>query len=234
VTPAARVVLGVVLVAASGPVGFLAYRVLLAGHGSVTPATTSASQDVAPAPVRHPVPERLPDLTLPDGKGTSHSLSEWGGRPLLVNFWATWCEPCRREIPLLKALKAHHADMRLEVVGVAVDFRAAVLPYVQQMDIGYPILIGEEDGLKALDAFGMDAAFPFSVFAASDGRIVALKIGELHPDEGDLILSRVADVDAGRLSLTEARRQITSALRALAVERAKRSDGAAAASPGKS
>jgi len=111
--------------------------------------------------------------------------------------------------------------MGLEVVGVAVDFRDAVLPYVKEMGIDYPILIGEEGGLQAIDALGVDAVFPFTVIADPEGRIVAFKIGELHPDEADLILSHVAELDAGRLDLAEARRQIESGLSELAVQRAK-------------
>jgi thiol-disulfide isomerase/thioredoxin len=171
--------------------------------------------------VRHRAPEQLPDLKLPDAKGAAHSLSQWRGHPLLVNFWATWCAPCRREIPLLKALRHRHSQMGLEIVGVAVDFRDAVVPYVREMDIDYPVLIGEEGGLQAIDALGVDPVFPFTVIADPEGRIVAFKIGELHSDEADLILSRVAQLDAGRLDLAEARRQIESGLSELAVQRAR-------------
>jgi thiol-disulfide isomerase/thioredoxin len=231
-TRAARVALGILLVAASGPAGFLAYRLLAS-----PPPGAAPSAAVPPAPraqPRHPVPERLPDIKLPDGNGTPHSLADWHGHPLIVNFWATWCEPCRREIPLLKSLRHRYADMGLEVVGVAVDFREAVLPYVRQMDIDYPILIGEQDGLKAIDAFGMEAVFPFTAVADPDGRIVALKVGELHPDDADLILARLADVDAGRVSLTDARRRIRNGLAELAVKRAKGSGEAESSIPGKS
>lgn len=191
------------------------------------PAALRAARSTSPAPsqaanlVRHRAPEELPDLKLPDVKGTSRSLSQWRGHPLLVNFWATWCAPCRHEIPLLKTLRHRRSDLGLEVVGVAVDFRDAVVPYVKELQIDYPVLIGEEGGLQAIDALGVDAAFPFTVLADPQGRIVALKIGELHSDEADLMLSRVADLDAGRLDLAEARRQIRDGLSELATQRAK-------------
>jgi len=124
--------------------------------------------------------------------------------------------------------------MNLKIVGIAVDFREAVVPFARQMGIDYPILIGEDEGLKAVDAFGMDAVFPFSVFADPAGHIVALKIGELHAEDADLILSHLAALDAGRVSLAEARRQITNGLGELAVGRAQRSQTAVPASGGKS
>ena len=108
----------------------------------------------------------------------------------MVNFWATWCDPCRREIPLLKSLRHERSGDRLEIVGIAVDFRDAVLHYTREIGIDYPVLIGEKDGLEAIEAFGMDTVFPFTVFADRQGRIVTVKVGELHRDEADFILDR--------------------------------------------
>jgi thiol-disulfide isomerase/thioredoxin len=71
-------------------------------------------------------PEPRISFTLPDLSGTPRSLDEWRGRSLLVNFWATWCAPCRREIPLLKNAQATHGD-NLQVSGVAVDYAEEVL-----------------------------------------------------------------------------------------------------------
>jgi thiol-disulfide isomerase/thioredoxin len=129
------------------------------------------------------IPTDLPNISLADPGGVKHSLSEWKGRPLLINFWATWCAPCRREIPLLKTLRQERAADGLEVVGIAVDFRDAVQHYSREMGIDYPVLVGEQDGLDAIAAFGMDTVFPFSVFTDRKGRIVALKVSELHADE---------------------------------------------------
>jgi thiol-disulfide isomerase/thioredoxin len=163
----------------------------------------------------------LPSVALPDAQGVAHRLSDWAGHPLVVNFWATWCEPCRREIPLLIRLRHERAADGLVVVGIAIDFRAAVVKYAAANAIDYPLLIGEDAGLKIVDAFGMDLVFPFSVFADRDGRVVAVKVGELHRDEADFILDRVDEIDRGTLSLAGAREAITSRLRLLAVERAK-------------
>lgn len=171
--------------------------------------------------VRNPDP--APELKAKDVDGKEISLDAYKGKVVLLNFWATWCGPCRREIPLLQGLRRQGAVAGLEVIGIAVDSRDAVLKYAHDMGIHYPILIGEQDGLKAVDAFGMQAVFPFSVFADRQGRIVALKIGELHADEAHLILTRLGDVEAGRLELSAAREQISAGLKTLAVERANKS-----------
>jgi thiol-disulfide isomerase/thioredoxin len=240
-SPLARVALAVLLIAAAGPAGFLLYRVLHAARtpgqparvatavSAAAPRSASASTSLAPEAARA-LPERLPDISMPDTDGHNRALSEWRGHPLLVNFWATWCEPCRREIPLLERLRRSAGPGSLEIVGIAVDTRAAVLPYARQMHIDYPLLIGEDDGIKAVGAFGMQAVFPFSVFADRDGRIVALKIGELHPEDAQLILARVDDVDKGRLDLAAARQQISTGLQAL--ERARHDQDSSHASGG--
>ena len=184
-------------------------------------APATATADAAPAPTAEPtVPETLPQFELADRDGKMRTLGEWTGQPLLVNYWATWCGPCRREIPLLNQLRKDYAAQKLEVIGIAVDFRDDVLNYVKETALSYPLLIGEEDGLEAVKAMGMQAAFPFSVFADSQQRIVALKVGELHREEAELIMASVAAVDSGALPLEQARSQIQEGLKAIAVKRA--------------
>jgi len=140
---------------------------------------------------------------------------------VMVNFWATWCGPCRREIPLLNELRSDYKSMKLEIIGIAVDFRDDVLQYVKENPISYPLLIGEEDGLAAVQAMGMaEPAFPFTVFADSQQRILMLKTGELHRDDAELILDRLGKVDAGTLALADARQQISEGLKELATRRA--------------
>ncbi len=155
------------------------------------------------------IPERRPEFTLDDVAGVPRSISEWDGRPLMINFWATWCPPCRREIPLLNALRAEYLDRDFEVVGVAVDFRDDVLDYLQRTEVDYPVLIGEEDGMEAARSFGMPGlGFPFTVFTDSQGRIVTLHVGELHREQAEVILGAVEDVEAGRKDLASARQWI--------------------------
>jgi len=182
------------------------------------PAAVTPAEPVTPAAK---VPDELPPIELADRDGKKRKLSEWSGHPLMVNFWATWCAPCRREIPLLNKVREQRAAQKLEIVGVAVDFREDVLKYAKETQaISYPLLIGEDDGLAAVTALGMQPQFPFTVFADSKQRIVALKIGELHPEDIDLILDKVLAVDAGKLDLPAARLQISEGLKEIATKRA--------------
>lgn len=167
------------------------------------------------------VPNDLPDFTLATLEGPPKALSSFKQPVLVVNFWATWCAPCRREIPLLRQIRAERGSKGLEVVGIAVDFREDVQKYVAKIGLDYPLLIGEEDGLAAADKFGVDAVFPFTAFADAQRRIVALKVGELHAEEASFILDRVEKLNAGGLSIEVARQQIGDELTRLAAVRGK-------------
>lgn len=222
----------VLVLFASAVVGFLSYRFLVppatvtlrqaAPPAGTLPAREAADEQPSAPPAASPpkVPERVPELQLPASDGRIHSLTEWKGRPLVVNFWATWCEPCRREIPLLQALRREQSANRLEIVGIAVDSRESVQKYATEHEIDYPLLVGEREGLQAAAAFGMEMVLPFSVFADREGRVVTLKVGELHRDEAELILARIQDLQAGKLSLAAAQAQITAGVRSLRRARA--------------
>jgi thiol-disulfide isomerase/thioredoxin len=215
----AKVALAIALVSAAGAGGFVAYRLSATHSSTLTPVqypgtvrskpSAGESDESAPPSARR-IPEVLPDVTMPDSSGIQHKLSEWKGRPLMVNFWATWCDPCRREIPLLKSLRHERSGESLEVVGIAVDFKDAVLDYTRKIGIDYPVLIGEKDGMAAIDAFGMDTVFPFTVFADKQGRIFTVKVGELGRDEAKIILDGLRDVDSGGVDLKTAQQQIAT------------------------
>ena len=208
--------LGTTTAHAAAPLAVAAARAAPAAAASAAPG--AAEEPKAADPV---IPDTLPQFQLADRDGRKRSLGEWKGHPLMVNYWASWCGPCRREIPLLNQLRSEHKAQKLEIVGIAVDFRDDVLQYVKDNPISYPLLIGEEDGLAAVHAMGVQQeAFPFTVFADSRQRILALKFGELHKDEAELILDHLAQVDAGTLALPAARQQITEGLKDLATKRA--------------
>ena len=230
--PARRALSGVLLalslVAVAAAAGFLLYRLTapppatlkvdLAAPSPRPPVEADALPAQDGAPVRR-IPEDLPPIRLPDLDGQPHSLSDFRGKLLMVNFWATWCEPCRREIPLLQRLRRERAANGVEIVGIALDHRADVAQYVRTHDMRYPVLIGEQGGLEAANALGMDTILPFTVFADRGGHIVTLKIGELHPDEAALVLDRMTDLDQGRLTLAVARQEIASGMTRLSLAR---------------
>jgi thiol-disulfide isomerase/thioredoxin len=224
------ITLALVVVLASAAGGYWAHHLNRRPTAYVAPsapAPTPLPPGAPDAPAARKIPERVPTLTLPDVRGKPHGLAEWSGRPLLVNFWATWCEPCQREIPLLKTIRREYAANGVEIVGIALDSAGAVSKYATDHAMGYPILVGERGGLEAAAAFGMDTVLPFTVFADSRGEIVGLKIGELHQDEADLILGLVRQVDDGKLTLEAARHQVSETLPHLGAARAGSGDAAA-------
>jgi thiol-disulfide isomerase/thioredoxin len=218
-----------VIVIAAGAVGFFAYRakqpapalvedVPIAQLPVAPPAADPAQAD---APQPKSIPDTLPDITLEDRAGKPTKLAKFAGRPLMVNFWATWCAPCRREIPLLNKISIERKAQNAEIVGIAVDFREDVLAFVKKVPLSYPLLIGEEDGLAAAEAFGMGMAFPFSVFVDSQSHILTIKVGELHEDEVNFAFDRLRDIDNGILTPDAAKAAIGDAFREMAAERAR-------------
>jgi thiol-disulfide isomerase/thioredoxin len=203
------VALVVVLAALAGAAGYYVYS------QRVAPAVTRPS---APAPAAATAPAltlaaTIPDFQLADREGQFRSLKDWQGKSLIVNFWATWCAPCRREIPLLQQIARLHGGEGFQVIGIAVDFRDKVIEYADQMEIDYPLLIGEQDALDAAAAFGVDAVgFPFTIFTDARGRVIVLHMGELTAPQAELILDVVADVNAGQLDPAAARARIEASL----------------------
>jgi thiol-disulfide isomerase/thioredoxin len=187
-------------------------------------AANSSAAENGEAAAATAIPETLPDVRVPDLTGASKSLRDFLGHPLIVNFWATWCEPCRREMPLLQQLQQRYQGEGLQVLGVAVDSRSAVQQYLQTRPVNYPVLAGESEATEAMSRFGSQPVLPFSVFADARGRIILLKLGELHPEEADYILSTERSIAAGKETIPQARAAIESKLRELAIARAKASD----------
>ena len=188
--------------------GFGAYR--LASRVGTAPETPAASAATAASyPPATVIPDRRPEITLADRDGKPRALAEWNGRPQVINFWATWCAPCRREIPMLNALAKDGAWPEIALIGIAIDFREDVLRYLETTPIEYTVLIGEQDGLDAARAFGVESlGLPFTAFIDTSGRIVTLHVGELHRPQADVILSIVREVDAGTIDLQAAQARI--------------------------
>ena len=231
-TPRAGLLILVALAAAAA--GFMAFRAINAKSAptvridpapALPPAAateTSAAPVAAPAPAT-PIPERVPDARLPDLAGVARPLRDGSGRPHLYNFWATWCEPCRREIPLLNTLQGAYRADGLQVVGIALDFRDAVQTFLKTTPLHYALRVAEEDGLDVAQKFGVEMALPFSVFADGEDRIVAIKVGELHREDAAAILTRMRQLHQARIGLKEAREAIRDDLHALALARTKQS-----------
>ncbi len=126
------------------------------------------------------------DLALPDLEGNQKRLGDWRDGPMLINFWATWCPPCRKEIPMLKDLQERYRDRGLTVVGVAMEEAEPVRLYAQEMGFNYPVLIGEREAVSLATALGADImALPISVFVDRHGNVVRQHLGEIHLEEAE-------------------------------------------------
>ena len=212
------------LAVASPPAGV---RVPAGEASPPTPSDFEAPFDLAAGTALAPggrtapkIPERLPEFSLGDRTGRPTSVATWQGKSLIINFWATWCAPCRHEIPLLQSIRREWRDRNVEVVGIAVDYRDKVVAYADELKIAYPLLIGEDDALDVAGAFGVASpAFPFTVFTDQRGEVVALYLGELNRSQAELILSVVQNLNQNQMQLPEARRTIADGLRSLRADR---------------
>jgi len=153
----------------------------------------------------------LPEFTLPDLDDQPRSITEWSGRSLVLNFWATWCAPCRREMPLLQSLHDERTDDSLEVIGVALDNLADVTRFVTDIGVTYPILYGEDDATLIAESFGDDfIGLPFTAFIAPGGEILALRAGELHADDLYRLVAEMDAIASGERSVDEARMRLAA------------------------
>ncbi len=124
------------------------------------------------------------EFELPKLDGGIASPARLRGRVVLINFWAPWCEPCVREIPMFKALRAEYGDERLEILGVALDEPDDVRDYVGKAAVDYPIALADMADFALMRAYGNDRdALPFSVLIDAEGRLRARKLGEYHEAE---------------------------------------------------
>ena len=196
-----------VVILGAGFIGYLVYRLSSNdGTGSfedrINAAATAATHTpqaqravqpnlpASPEPRESRQPKRVPDIYLPDLSGKKRSLREWNGRPLMINFWATWCGPCREEIPLLMKLRTEHAKERLEVIGIAMDFHDPVAAYVARAGMPYPVLLADQDA-TAPQALGVGMGLPTTLFIDREGRIVSSHVGELSRGKAKELLAAI-------------------------------------------
>jgi thiol-disulfide isomerase/thioredoxin len=190
---------------AAAALGYVSYRLLM--PPAAEPPAVDLSADADQQTPQRQMAETLPDFTLGNLAGEPQSIKAFGGKPLLINFWATWCGPCLREIPMLKALQSSRAD--IQIVGIAVDRREPVQEFAAKQSFNYPILIGQSEAWEAAAALGVDVyALPFTVFAAADGSLLGVHTGELRAEHLAEFQAVVDDLAAGKVALAEARSRI--------------------------
>ena len=113
-----------------------------------------------------------------DLSGQPRRLVDWRGKALLVNFWATWCAPCREEIPLLDAAQQQFASRGLQVVGIAIDNGANVRQYATAVKMDYPILLADSAAVGLMRGLGnASGGLPFTVLLDRSGRLIERRLG---------------------------------------------------------
>ena len=135
-----------------------------------------AARDAPPSPA--------PEIALATLDGGTARLSAFRGKLVLINFWATWCPPCLKEIPLLVQMQERYGARGLQILGPAMDDPEQVRAMLPRLKIQYPVLIGEAEIPRAMEALGDTlGALPFSVLISPDGYVVDRKHGEFEADE---------------------------------------------------
>jgi thiol-disulfide isomerase/thioredoxin len=147
-----------------------------------------------------PVPAALPAMAVPvdadtaiagvlsttlvDSRGTPKALSQWQGRPLLINFWASWCAPCLEEMPQLDAVAREQPADGLQILGIALDRADNVADFERKHPTHYPLLVADERIRDILPALGNAAqGIPFSVLIDAEGHVRHIRLGVLHASE---------------------------------------------------
>ena len=190
-------IFGIALFALMAGALFYAARIPVQQEAATRPQPQPAAQIEA---MTHPV------FSLPDLEGVNREITEWDGKHKLLNFWATWCAPCRREIPLLKAFQDQHGEDGLQIIGIAVDYPEEVTQYAADAEFNYPILIGQQDAMAVAESSGIEfIGMPFTMFVARDGEYLGAYIGELHQSHLDDVVNILERLDNGDINKKEAR-----------------------------
>jgi thiol-disulfide isomerase/thioredoxin len=128
--------------------------------------------------------EALLAVELPDTAGKLQRLDQWRGRVLVVNFWATWCVPCREEMPQFIKAQAADGAKGLQFVGIAVDSADKVHRFADELGVNYPTLIGGMGAIELSRNLGNDLmALPFTIIVDRKGRVVHTQLGPLKDDK---------------------------------------------------
>ena len=126
----------------------------------------------------------LAGLSLPDPAGKEQALSQWRGKVMVVNFWATWCAPCREEMPEFIKAQSEYGAKGLQFVGIAVDQADKIDQFAKEIGLNYPTLVGGFGAMELSKSLGNSVmALPFTVVVDRQGAIVHTQLGVLKPDK---------------------------------------------------
>jgi len=133
-----------------------------------------------------------PGFELKDLDGRLRNANEWNGEVMVVNFWATWCPPCRKEMPAFIELQEKYGAQGLQFVGIALDDRVKVSDFIDTMGVEYPILVGQNDATSISDAYGNRlGALPYTAVVDREGVIVKTYRGEVSQGSIEKVIKKL-------------------------------------------
>lgn len=140
--------------------------------------------DVATLAAKDPVADAFWRLSFDSPTGTPMAMNSFRGKPLLVNFWATWCPPCVEELPLLDFFYQENKTKNWQVLGLAVDQPSAVRNWLQTRPLNFPVGMAGLGGTELSKSMGnLAGSLPFSVVFGSSGAVLHRKIGKVLPED---------------------------------------------------
>ena len=132
----------------------------------------------------------MSDFSLVNMKGEAVSIDEFRGKKTLINFWATWCRPCRKEMPMLNGVFLSQDPSDFSVVGIAIDKPEKVTQFVAELGIDFPIMVGQSEAYDVMKALGNEAlTLPYTILIDEEGEVVWSKNTELKHSDMDEVLS---------------------------------------------
>ena len=151
-----------------------------------TKSPIAVNNPIAPKEV---VGTKLNDFSLLDGDGQQRQISEWQGKILVLNFWATWCAPCRAEIPAFVELQQQYKNDGLQFIGIALQEAEEIRDFLQEFNVNYPSLVGSGDVIKVAKQLGNDiGALPYTVFIDRNGTISFTHRGPLLKSDAEKVI----------------------------------------------
>lgn len=140
-------------------------------------------------PVQAVVGALRPEFKLPDLNGQVRQAAEWNGRVLAINFWATWCPPCRKEIPEFVKLQEKYGSRGLQFIGIALEQPDTARVFAEEFGVNYPVLAGTVEVIKVAEAYGnVIGALPFTAVVDRSGRISFVRAGPLSGDAAEKVI----------------------------------------------
>ena len=168
-----NIILFALVILVAGAAGFGLQRYLQEPHRDLAPVIPKAVNNNVIGTTR-------PAFELVDLDAQVRNIDEWNGKVILVNFWATWCPPCKKEMPAFIELQEEYAAQGLQIIGIALDDEESVRDFADTLGVNYPIMAAEYEGLTLSREYGNHiGALPFSVFVDRNGTISLTQAGEL-------------------------------------------------------